>query len=98
MRTRGLRRDAGFLRQFAGRERAAAQQRGQHVGAGGVADKRGDHGDIGSCFHCSMVTEASMMIKRVVWYLSNSIVIARSGSDEAIQKFLRFGLDCFAEP
>ncbi len=65
MRTRGLRRDAGFLRQFGCGERAAVHQRGQHVGAGGVADEGGDHGDIGTCFHCSMIAEALVTIKGV---------------------------------
>jgi hypothetical protein len=48
MRARGLRRDAGLLRQLACGERLAGQQRGQHVGTGGVADQRGDHGDVGT--------------------------------------------------
>ena len=65
MRTRGLRRDAGLVRQLARGQRAAGHQRGQHVGARGIADQRGDHGDIGSCFHSSMIAEASTSIKRV---------------------------------
>ena len=64
MRTRGLRRDAGLVRQFARGQRAAGHQRRQHVGAGGIADQCGDHGDIGACFHSSMITEASTSIKR----------------------------------
>ena len=46
MRARGLRRDAGLLRQLARSQRAAVHQRGEHVGAGGIADQRGHHGDI----------------------------------------------------
>ena len=65
MRTRGLRRDAGLLRQLARGQRAAAHQRGQHVGARGIADQRGDHGDVGTCFHASMIAEALMSGKGV---------------------------------
>ena len=66
MRTRGLRRDAGLLRQLARGQRAAGHQRREHVGAGGIADQRGDHGDIGTCFHRSMIDEAFESIKRLV--------------------------------
>ena len=59
MRTRGLRRDAGLVRQLARGQRAAGHQRRQHVGAGGIADQSGDHRDIGTCFHPSMLAEAS---------------------------------------
>jgi len=66
MRTRGLRRDAGLVRQLARGQRAAGHQRGQHVGARGIADQRGDHGNVGACFHSSMIAEASTSIKRVL--------------------------------
>ncbi len=46
MAARGLRRDAGGMRQFTGGERAAAHQRGQHVGAGRIADQRGNFGHL----------------------------------------------------
>src|SRR5579872_779497 len=92
MRTRGLRRDAGFLRQFAGGERAAAEQRSQHVGAGGVADEGGDHGDIGTCFHSSILAEASTWIKGIPSWSSTSGVIA--SASEAIQSGRRRTLDC----
>jgi len=39
VRARGLRRDPGLVRQLARGQRAPAHQRGQHVGAGGVADQ-----------------------------------------------------------
>lgn len=58
MRTRGLRRDAGFLRKFGRGERAATHQRRQHVGSRGIADKRCDHGHVRSCFHTSTLIEA----------------------------------------
>ena len=58
MRTGGLRRDAGLLRQLARGQRAAGHQRGQHVGTRGIADQGGDHGDIGSGFHSSIIAEA----------------------------------------
>jgi hypothetical protein len=38
---------------------------GRHVGERGIGDQRGDRGDIGSTFHASMRTEASMSPKRV---------------------------------
>ena len=50
MRTRGLRRDAGLMRQLACGQRAAGHQRGQHVGARGIADERGDHRNAGPAF------------------------------------------------
>jgi hypothetical protein len=67
MRTRGLRRDARLVRQLARGQRAAAHQCGQHVGAGGIADERGDHGDVRACFHSSMIAEAFTSIKRVLF-------------------------------
>ncbi len=39
MRTRGLRRDAGLVRQLARGQRAPGHQRRQHVGARGIADQ-----------------------------------------------------------
>src|SRR5205085_2623126 len=65
MRTRGLRRDAGFLRELARGQRAAAHQRREHVGTRGIADQGGDHGDIGTCFHASTITEAFTTFKRL---------------------------------
>src|SRR3954447_2888813 len=65
MRTRGLRRNAGLLREFACGQRAAAHQCGEDVGAGGIANQRGDLGNIGACFHTSIVNEAFMSSKRV---------------------------------
>ena len=48
-----------------GKDDEERQQRGQngamadrHVGARGIADQGGDHGDIGTCFHSSMLAEA----------------------------------------
>ena len=70
MRACGLRRDAGLVREFARGQRAAGHQRRQHVGAGGIADQRGDHGDIGTCFHSSIITEALTSIKRLFSILS----------------------------
>ena len=64
MGARGLRGDAGLMRQLARGQRAAGHQRRQHVGARGIADQRGDHGNVGTCFHSSMLTEALMSIKR----------------------------------
>ena len=78
MRARGLRRDAGFLRKLAGGERAAAEQRRQHVGAGGIADQRGNHGDIGAFFHSSMLTEVSIRSKPLC-SRDHSIVCERTG-------------------
>ena len=82
MRTRGLRRDAGLLRQLARGQRAAGHQRGQHVGARGIADQGGDHGDVGACFHSSMIAEASTSSKRVCRLRARSSL--RGASDEAI--------------
>ncbi|MEY9273749.1 hypothetical protein ABIE90_003646 [Bradyrhizobium diazoefficiens] len=48
VRARRLRRDAGLLRELARGQRASVHQRREHVGAGGVADQRSDHGDVGS--------------------------------------------------
>lgn len=67
MRARGLRRDAGLAGQFARGQRPAGQQRGQHVGARRIADQRSNHGDIGTRFHCSVLTEAFMSDKRLLW-------------------------------
>ena len=67
MRARRLRCDAGLLRQLACGQRAAAHQRGQHVGARGIADEGGDHGDVGTSFHSSMIDEALMSGKGVYW-------------------------------
>ncbi len=81
MRARRLRRDAGLLRQLARGQRAAGHQRGQHVAAGGIADQSGDPGDVGSCFHSSMIAEASTFGQAgSVCHL----VIARSAGDDAI--------------
>jgi len=66
MRTRGLRRDAGLVRQLARGQRAAGHQRRQHVGARGIADQGSDHGDIGACFHSSIIAEALASIKRLL--------------------------------
>ena len=41
----GLRRDAGMAGKFTGRQRHAAHQRRQHVGAGGVAHQVGGFGN-----------------------------------------------------
>ena len=51
--------DAGHLGKFAHREGAPVHQRREHVGAGGVAEKRGDGGDDGAILHRSILTEAS---------------------------------------
>src|SRR5204862_3041202 len=66
MRTGGLRRVAGLMRQLARGQRAAGHQRGEHVGARGIADQRSDHCDIGTCFHSSMLAEASSTFKRIL--------------------------------
>jgi len=58
MRARGLRRDAGLGAQARSRSARGGHQRRQHVGARGIADQCGDHGDIGACFHSSMIAEA----------------------------------------
>ena len=76
MRTRGLRRDAGLVRQLARGQRAAGHQRRQHVGARGIADERGDHGNVGACFHSSMIAEALTTGKRVLSLSEMSSVIA----------------------
>src|ERR1700720_4393957 len=89
MRTRGLRRDAGLVRQLARGQRAAGHQRRQHVGAGGVADQRGDHRDIGTCFHSSIIDEASTSIKGLE--MANPIREALM----AITVFIRYQLDPF---
>src|SRR5450631_3282665 len=47
------------MRKLGRGQRAAGHQRRQHVGARGIADQRSNHGDIGTCFHPSMITEAS---------------------------------------
>ena len=91
MRACGLRRDAGLLRELACGQRAAAHQRGQHVGAGGIADQGGDHGDVGACFHASMIAEASTSIKRV---LSSYRHCERAHAVEAIHS--PRVMDCFA--
>src|SRR4051794_11682803 len=71
MRARGLRRDAGLLRQLARGERAAVHQCREHVGACGIADERSDHGDVRTGFHASMVAEALRSGKRVAWLCSS---------------------------
>jgi hypothetical protein len=45
-----LRGDAGLGGQLGRGQRLAAHQRHQHVGAGGVADQRGDAGNVGTFF------------------------------------------------
>ena len=58
VRAGGLRRDARFLRQLGGGQRPSRHQRGQHVGAGRVADQRADEGDVGTILHGSTILEA----------------------------------------
>src|SRR6266852_1063463 len=90
MRTRGLRRDAGLVCQLARGQGAAGHQRRQHVGTGGIADQCGDHGDIGACFHSSMITEASASIKRLYqgWFEPLEAPLA-------VTVFIRYQLDPF---
>src|SRR5262245_6087082 len=92
MRARRLRGDAGLLRQLARSERAAAHQRGEHVGARGIADERGDHGDIGTSFHSSMIAEALMSGKGVCL---RDIEFRHCERSEAIHRSARTNLDCF---
>ncbi|MND95367.1 hypothetical protein D3C80_876210 [compost metagenome] len=56
----GLQRHTGGLRKLACGQRTSIHQRRQYVGAGRVADQRGDIGDQGAVFHASMITEALM--------------------------------------
>jgi hypothetical protein len=58
MRAGGLRRDARFLRQLGGSQRPSRHQRGQHVGAGRIADQRADERDVGAVLHGSILLEA----------------------------------------
>ena len=58
MTARRRQRDARFLGEFGRSERLAVHQRGEHIGAGGIAKQRGDHRDIGTVFHSSILTEA----------------------------------------
>src|SRR5260370_1029016 len=90
VRTRGLRRDAGLVRELARGQRAAGHQCGEHVGARGIADQCCDHGDIGTCFHSSMVTEASTSIKRLGWDLSEAPEVPL-----AVTVFIRYQIDPF---
>src|SRR5216684_3081928 len=90
MRTRGLRGDAGLVRQLAGGQRAAGHQRRQHVGARGIADQCCDHGDVGACFHSSMIAEALTSIKRLFWERSKPRRFPL-----AITVFIRYQLDPF---
>ncbi len=90
MRACGLRRDTGLVSQLACSQRAAGHQRRQHVGAGGIANQRGDHRNIGTSFHSSMVTEASTSIKRL---MSKSFRCQEAAL--AITVFIRYRLDPF---
>src|ERR1700738_3321963 len=90
MRTRGLRGDAGLVRQLARGQRAAGHQRRQHVGAGGIADQCCDHGDIGTCFHSSMLTEALRSSRAYICACSNSLEVALT-----VPVFIRYQLDPF---
>ena len=56
----GLQGHAGGFGKLACGQRASVHQRRQDVGAGRVADQRGNIGDQGSVFHTSMVAEALM--------------------------------------
>ena len=51
MAARGLRRDVRRVGEFARGQRAAVEQRDQHVGARRIADQRGDGGDIEDLAH-----------------------------------------------
>jgi len=98
MGTCGLRRDAGLMGEFGCGQGAACHQRGEHVGAGGIADQRGDHGDIGTCFHTSMIAETSVLIKGVCFGLK---VIAMNDTKVNLEVqmpvtvFIRYQLDPF---
>jgi len=89
VRARGLRRDAGLDRQFARGQRAAGHQRHQHVGARGIADQCGDHGDIGACFHSSMIAEPLASIKRLYFTATANPEVS------VITVFIRYQLDPF---
>jgi hypothetical protein len=45
MTARGLCRNAAGKSELGGGQSAAVEQRGQHIGAGGIADERGDFGE-----------------------------------------------------
>jgi hypothetical protein len=57
---------ACFLRQFRHGERRACEQRHQHVGAGRIADQRGDNRDIGTFFHSLRIPEVSTSVNVAV--------------------------------
>ena len=80
MRTRGLRRDAGLVRQFARGQRAAGHQGRQHVGAGGIADQGCDHRDVWTCFHASIIGEACVPFKARYYDRGRSIGVRRAAS------------------
>ena len=72
VRARGLRRDRRPGARARSRSAPAGHQRGQHIGAGGIADQRGNHGDVGTCFHSSMLAEALTSGKPPVSGIRNS--------------------------
>src|SRR6185437_3816918 len=65
MRARRLHGDARLGGQFRRRHRFAAHQRGQHVGARGIADEGRDPGDVRAFFHSSILVEALTRGKRL---------------------------------
>jgi hypothetical protein len=78
MRACGGQGDACFARKLAGGERFTAHQRGQHVGARGIAHKGGDGGNGGACFHSSTVIELlsqmQVVASAIAWRFRMSIV------------------------
>jgi hypothetical protein len=61
----GLCGHARLGRQFGGGQGLAAHQGGQDVGAGRITDQGGNAGDVGTCFHGSMLAEALTPRNRV---------------------------------
>ncbi len=65
MGTCRLRRDTGFVGEFACCQRFAAHQSRQHVRARGIACQRGDRCNRRTCFHTSTLAEAFVPAQRL---------------------------------
>src|SRR3546814_2377202 len=77
MRAGGLRRHPGLGGKLAGGQRLAAHQRGQHVGARGIAQQGGDEGYVRSEEHTSEL-QSLMRISYAVFCLKNKNTNDRS--------------------